>query len=75
MRESICESRRSGVPSFYFTFPQNDASEPVILSAADAKDLLSVSGEPKQVLRSRAYRALAQDDNAASLRKRKIGKK
>ena len=34
MRESICERRRSGVPSFYFTFPQNDASEHVILSAA-----------------------------------------
>src|SRR5436305_8159523 len=45
MRESICERRRSGVPSFYFTFPQNDASEHVILSAAGAKDLLFVRGD------------------------------
>src|SRR6266566_1350734 len=40
-------------------------SGPVILSAAGAKDLLFVSAAPQQVLRSRAFRALAQDDSAA----------
>src|SRR5256884_9854775 len=54
MRESICERRRSGVPSYYFTFPQNDASEHVILSAAGAKDLLFVSAAPQQVHRARS---------------------
>ena len=51
----------------------------VILSAAGAKDLLSVVpkqslGSPivlKQVLRSRACRALAQDDSAARFGKEK----
>src|SRR5204863_2719469 len=40
---------------------------------SDAKDLSFVRADRKQVLRSRACRALAQDDNAASLRKRKKG--
>src|SRR5437588_2423895 len=37
-------------------FPFREASEPVILSAAGAKDLLFVSAAPQQVLRSRACR-------------------
>src|SRR5881275_583108 len=41
---------------------------------SDAKDLSFVRADRKQVLRSRACRALAQDDNAASLRKRKKGR-
>jgi len=41
-------------PAFLFPFLFPKASEPVILSAAGAKDLLF------QILRSRAWRALAQ---------------
>src|SRR5437870_13424293 len=60
----------------------SQASEPVILSAAGAKDLLSRrcegrgSGgrsEEQQGLRSRASRALAQDDNAAASVREKEG--
>jgi hypothetical protein len=54
-----------------FLFFASHLGEPVILSAAGAKDLLFTSPQPepscvragKQVLRSRACRALAQDDN------------
>src|SRR5438445_11337113 len=60
----------------------SQASEPVILSAAGAKDLLSrrcegpafgERSEEQQVLGSRASRALAQDDNAAASVREKDG--
>src|SRR5437879_6646713 len=60
----------------------SQASEPVILSAAGAKDLLSrrcegpafgERSEEQQVLRSRASRALAQDDTPRGSRKGKRG--
>ncbi len=53
-----------------FPLPPSEASELVILSAAGADDL-RCGVEEQQVLRSRASRALAQDDNAASPRERK----
>src|SRR6266581_4260116 len=51
-------------------FSPPEASEPVILSAAGAKDLLSAvpDARPQQNRRSRAARALAQDDSAARLK-------
>jgi len=60
-----CEYRAEEGSFFLSLFSFREARAPVILSAAGAKDLLFVSAAPQQVLRSRACRALAQDDSAA----------
>ena len=78
-RKQVLRSRACRIGGWFSLLSIREASGPVILSAAGAKDLLFCERrnqqvhrigssrarcDRKQVLRSRAFRALAQDDNA-----------